>query len=254
MSEKLSKIRFTLDGRTVEAREGEYLLGVAAREGIPIPTLCHFEGLEPYGVCRLCTVRVSRGRWERFVTACNYPVWEGMAVETASEPVLAVRRLVVEALWSRCPDAPLLEAMAAELGVTQRRFPAGEPGEQCILCGLCAHVCADVVDAHAIGLVGRGVGRRVGAPFEAFPEACIGCGACAFVCPTRCISMEEEAVQRLRDRWGEERPCRYALMGLVPGAPCVNDYECRACEVDQRMIDRAGGTHPVFLRREGERS
>ena len=242
------RVRFTLDGRTVEAAEGELLLAVADREGVAVPTLCALDGIEPYGVCRLCTVRVSKGGWERFVTACNYPVWEGMEVETDSEPVLAVRRLVVEALWSRCPDVPVLKSLAKELGVSERRFPAGESGERCILCGRCANVCAEVVGAHAIGLVGRGAGRKVGTPFEAFPDACIGCGACAFVCPTRCISMEGEAVLRRKEQWGEDRPCRYALMGLTPGALCIHDYACRSCEVDQRMFDRAGGRHPVFLR------
>ncbi|UCG22547.1 MAG: (2Fe-2S)-binding protein, partial [Deltaproteobacteria bacterium] len=50
-------------------------------------TLCHHKALEPAGLCRLCTVRVSKGSWSRFVTSCNYPVWEGMEVETASEEV-----------------------------------------------------------------------------------------------------------------------------------------------------------------------
>ena len=49
-------IKFTLDGNEVEGKEGEYLLQVAERNGIEIPTLCHHKALEPAGMCRLCTV------------------------------------------------------------------------------------------------------------------------------------------------------------------------------------------------------
>ena len=51
----------------------------------------------------------------------------------------------------------------------------------------------------------------------------------------------------MRDRWGAKRPCRYALLGLAPGSLCENDYDCARCEVDQRMVERAGGRHPVML-------
>ena len=47
-----------------------------------VPTLCQFDGLEPWGGCRLCVVDLWRPGWDddwfKMVTACNHPVAEGM--------------------------------------------------------------------------------------------------------------------------------------------------------------------------------
>ena len=242
-----AEVTIVLDGRRVKATEGEYLLNVARREGVFIPTLCHYEGIEPYGACRLCTVKVKKGDWSKFVTSCNYPVWDGMEVETDNQEVRGIRRLVLEALMARAPAAALIRNMAKQYGVTETRFPKGPGTEKCILCGLCVRVCDEVVGAKALGFVGRGQERAVGTPFMEHPESCIGCGACAWVCPTDAIDMESATTAVLRDRWGEERPCRYALMGLLPGSVCHNNYECWRCETDQALMDLCHPVHPVFV-------
>jgi len=38
-----------VNGRTVEAREDEFLLAALRRAGVRVPTLCHCEGLPPTG-------------------------------------------------------------------------------------------------------------------------------------------------------------------------------------------------------------
>jgi heterodisulfide reductase subunit A len=245
----MKQITITINGKKLRANQGEPLLKVSRRNDIPIPTLCHLDGVEPYGACRLCTVKINTDDRAKFVTACNYPVRQDLEVETDSKEVHDIRRMVIEALWSRCPGVKALAALAKQYGVTQKRFPAQNPEERCILCGLCVRVCDEVVGANALGFVGRGPDRRVGTPFMAHPDACIGCGACAHVCPTNCISMEKRALQRLRDRWGEKRPCRYALMGLLPGALCANNYECWRCETEQTLMDLCQPVHPVFVAR-----
>ncbi len=82
-------ITFKLNGKTVQGEEGQYILQVAEKYGVDIPTLCHHKALEPAGMCRLCTVELFDGRRSRFVTACNYPIWEGMEVNTDTEAVHA---------------------------------------------------------------------------------------------------------------------------------------------------------------------
>jgi predicted molibdopterin-dependent oxidoreductase YjgC len=69
------------------AKKGQYILQVAEKYGIDIPTMCHHKALEPAGMCRICTVELFDGRRTRYVTACNYPIWEGMEVTTDSEDV-----------------------------------------------------------------------------------------------------------------------------------------------------------------------
>lgn len=245
-------VDFEAQGRACRGQRGESLLEALRRCGFAVPSLCHHPGLKPYGACRLCLVEVQAGagRRRRLVTSCDYPLEEGLEVFLDTEKVIRHRLVVLELLLSMAPSSPRIRDLAAEYGVAGGRLEESREAGDCILCGLCARVCREAAGAEALALAGRGRRRSLeNRPFGDFPADCIGCGACAHVCPTGAISMEEIAVSRLRGRFGAERPCRYALMGLTPGAVCENDYQCWRCEVDQRMVDRAGDRHPIFLAR-----
>jgi len=132
-------ITFKLDGRQVEAEEGETILRVAQRYNVYIPTLCYHKALTPAGACRLCTVEIFDGRRTRLVTSCNYPVWRDIEVKVDSERVIKGRKMIVELLLARCPGVKLLQDLAKEYGIEKPRF---EPEtSDCILCGLCVRMC-----------------------------------------------------------------------------------------------------------------
>ena len=82
------EITVKIDGVEVKTQEGESILHVANKIGIEIPTLCYNEALEPFGACRLCSVEITdkRGR-KKIVTSCNYPVFDGLEVETKSKRI-----------------------------------------------------------------------------------------------------------------------------------------------------------------------
>jgi heterodisulfide reductase subunit A len=181
-------ITFRLDGKEVQGEAGETILAVAERYGVEIPTLCHHRALEPAGLCRLCTVALYDGRRTRYVTACNYPIWEGMEVRTDTEAVHEGRKLIVELLLARCPDVPVIRRLAKAYGIRETRFR--KEGDDCILCGLCTRIC-DKMGNGAISLTGRGVEMRVDTPFGTQTEVCMACGACASVCPTGHIKLQE---------------------------------------------------------------
>ncbi len=181
-------VTFKLNGKKVQGEEGQYILQVAEKFGVDIPTLCHHKALEPAGMCRLCTVELFDGRRTRYVTACNYPIWEGMEINTDSEGVHQGRKLIVELLLSRCPEVPLLQEMAEKYGIQEPRFE--KENDTCILCGLCVRTC-EKMGANAISLTGRGVDMKVDTPFHLQTEACIACGACASVCPTGHITLDK---------------------------------------------------------------
>ena len=181
-------IHLVIDGKKIKAKEGSTILQTARENGIDIPTLCYHDALEPSGMCRLCTVEVTAGKRKKFVTACNYPVKEGIEVKTASEEILQIRKMIVELLLARCPEVKKLQELAKTYGVEKPRFPREE--QDCILCGLCVRVCQEVIGANAISLVNRGIDAKVDTPFHLSSELCIGCGACSAVCPTAAIQLE----------------------------------------------------------------
>lgn len=251
MNGRGKKVSININGKKVRARKGEFLLHVARREGIDIPSLCAIEGLAPYAACRLCIVKVIKGGRERVVTSCNYPVEAGIRVITGDKKIKRLRKITAALLLSMAPASEKIKKIAAEMGVDRHTFRVMDKDNRCIHCGLCVQVCGEVVGAHAVTFANRGKKRKVTLPFGEYDlDACTGCGACSFVCPTDCINMEWRKLKQLRSRWQEgERVCRYSLMGLLPGALCDNDYDCPSCVLDRRMFELAQGMHPAFLLR-----
>jgi predicted molibdopterin-dependent oxidoreductase YjgC len=91
-------VEITLNGETVQAREGMTILQVAQREGIEIPTLCWERTLTPVNACRVCVVEVKGSRV--LVPSCARKVEDGMEVETHSDRVRHSRKMVLEFLAS----------------------------------------------------------------------------------------------------------------------------------------------------------
>jgi bidirectional [NiFe] hydrogenase diaphorase subunit len=239
-------MKFILDGRKRSAEHGTTVLDAARAAGIDIPAICANDALQPYGACRLCVVEArekGKKRW-RVVTSCLYPVKEGLEVKTGTEKIKKLRRFLLELLLARSPNAPFVRELAARHGVTKPRFPALD--DDCILCGLCVRVCAEVVGANAIGFTDRGTGRKIDSPFGIDHSRCLACGACTYVCPTGAVQMEYRRVMELRAEGGEH-PCRYTLMGFLSDAVCSLNYECSRCEIDQKFRADAG-THPMLER------
>ena len=185
MKENKNEISLKIDGLDVNAIEGTAIIDVAKKLGIKIPTLCYNSALEPFGSCRVCSVEITdhRGR-KKIVTACNYPVSEGLLVETKNEKVYRTRQLVLELLLARCPKVKRIQDLSSEYGINEPNFWVGDQEEDCILCGLCARVCEELVGVSAINFANRGVDREVTAPYHSISDDCVGCGACALVCPT----------------------------------------------------------------------
>ena len=202
----MTGIRFTLNGREVEAAAGETIWSVARREGIAIPHLCHLPrpGYRADGNCRACLVEVEG---ERVLAAsCRRAPAPGMVVRSESERARSARRMVFELLLADMPEgaaragAGIFARWAGELGVSASRF-APEPGrpspdlshpamavqlDACITCGLCERACREVQHNDVIGFARRGMATTVSFdlldPMGA--SSCVGCGECVQACPT----------------------------------------------------------------------
>ena len=188
-----------INGASYPAQEGEFILTVARRNQVMIPSLCHHDGLPGQGCCRICLAEVvERGR-TRIVTACVYPVSDGLEILTDTERVQAIRRRNLALLRLRAPEAERVRQLCSFYKVPAEERFEGTEGERCILCGLCARACTSL-GTGAISTVNRGVTKKVAPPYEEAPESCIGCGACAAVCPTKAIPMEQS--RETREIWG----------------------------------------------------
>ena len=186
-------IKLTINGVQLEVEKGTTLLEAAQFLGFPIPTLCHMEGLTPYGACRLCVVEIGEGEKAKLVTSCTYPAEEGLKVRTSSQRVVKARRMIIELLLASCPQSKVIQDLASQFDVHQQRFK--QEWEDCILCGRCVRMCEEQMVGGAIGFRGRGETRSLGTPFDAKSEVCRLCGGCIYVCPAcqlRCTYTDKD--------------------------------------------------------------
>jgi len=232
-------VHVRIDGRDLEAREGETILAVASANRIPIPALCHHEAVEDAGACRLCMVEISKaawGDWKGLVTACLYPVEEGLLVDTRSEAVMASRRNTLDLLLARCPETPKVKELAAEYGLYETSFQKRQDPDDCILCGLCTRIC-DALGHHAISLIHRGKDKAVSTPFGEPSDACVGCAACAHNCPTGHIRVEETGgIRRIWDREFELVACRECGRTYITKEQV--EHLCRTRDFDSTYFEK----------------
>lgn len=224
-----------IDGRKVKARAGEFLLAVARREGISIPTLCHHEAVEPSGACRLCMVEITKPGWDgwtKLVTACLFPAEPDLIVTTDSDRVRRCVTEVLELLLARSPNAEAVRKLASQYGITAGKYPARHEGDNCILCGICTRVCQNLVTG-AIARVNRGVEKVVATPFDEGSADCIGCLSCARSCPTEAIEFSE--VDGERTIWGKSfalEPC------TVCGVPTISKEQAQWAAAKQGVLEQ----------------
>jgi formate dehydrogenase major subunit len=232
-------IRFTLDGRDVEAHAGETIWQIAQRNGTDIPHLCFSPapGYRADGNCRACMVEIEG---ERVLAAsCIRTPTAGMVVHTASERADSARKLVMELLVA---DQPARESAhqhdsrlwqwAERMDTATSRFPGrAQPApdashramrvnlDACIHCNLCVRACREVQVNDVIGLAYRGIGSKIVFDFDdAMGEStCVACGECVQACPTGALMeaslVDEHGVDRRIPLEQTHSVCPYCGVG-----------------------------------------
>jgi formate dehydrogenase major subunit len=199
-------ITFTLDGREVEAADGETIWQVAQRAGTAIPHLCYSPepGYRPDGNCRACMVEIEG---ERVLAAsCIRKPSPGMKVKTASDRARSARQAVFELLIADQPERAVAHDpqskfwnWADRIAVDRSRFPSrAKPApdrshpamavnlDACIQCNLCVRACREVQVNDVIGMAGRGFAEKIVFDFDdpMGQSTCVACGECVQACPT----------------------------------------------------------------------
>jgi formate dehydrogenase major subunit len=223
-------IAFELNGRTVEAGEGETLIQVARRERIDIPHLCYKEGMATAGNCRACMVEIG-GERVLAPSCCRTPA-AGMQVSTDSPRAIAAQKMVLELLLSDMPEGGHtrhneVDDWAVKLGVGKPRFasrtqPAQDAShsaitvnlDACIQCTRCVRACRDEQMNDVIGLAYRGDHAKIVFDMDDAMGAstCVACGECVQACPTGALMPARDAALAPPDR-KVDSVCPYCGVG-----------------------------------------
>src|SRR5512143_204681 len=122
-------VSMKIDDLEIKVPFGTTILEAAKTVGIRIPTLCYHEDLCLAGVCRICSVEVSKQR--TLQTACTFPITEPVTVTTYSPRVRQARRHILDLILSKhygecytCfrNNNCELQSLAKEYGVDYFRF------------------------------------------------------------------------------------------------------------------------------------
>jgi formate dehydrogenase major subunit len=203
----ITMVTFSLNGKDVTVPEGTTIWEAANGDGFVIPHLCHkpAKSYRADGNCRACVVEVQGER--TLVASCIRPASEGMVVNTESTRAVKAREMVIELLVADQPDvqhdaSSHFNAMAAQVGVKQSRFPAKAPEsvplldashvamsvnlDACIHCNLCVRACREVQVNDVLGMSGRGAEAKIVFDQDDAMGAssCVACGECVQACPT----------------------------------------------------------------------
>ncbi len=134
--------KLTINGIKTEVERGTTVLEAAQFLGIPIPTLCHDDGLTPYGACRLCVVEVGTPPQEQAAERLHPP---GRGRDGGADAFQArverARQLLLELYVATCPQSKTIQDLASSHGL--RRVRLEPKNEDCIQCGICVRMCAE---------------------------------------------------------------------------------------------------------------
>ena len=231
-------VNVTINGKTIQVKEGTSILQATKEIDVRIPTLCHNPDLPAWASCGICIVRLAGT--SKMIRACCTAVTEGMNIITHDPEIGQARRTVLELILSNHPDDCLrcsrnnrceLQSLAAEFGLRTIRFdkilkqqPIDDSNDaivldrdKCINCGRCVEACQLMQNVWALEYTGRGDKTMIGpvGGVDLAHSPCVRCGQCAVHCPTGAIASSHSN----RKLW--DRLCDPEITTVVQIAPAV---------------------------------
>ena len=234
----METVNIKINGVDYAVAKGSTVLEAAKAANIDIPTLCYLKDINEIGACRLCLVEVSEGgRPYRLVTACVYPVTEGMSILTNTPRIMKSRKTNLELVLStherKCLSCVRsttceLQKLCLEYGVDENRFkgtrieykiddatPIIRDNNKCILCRRCVAMCKNVQKIGVIGANDRGFDTHIASAFEMSlgETSCINCGQCIVACPVGAL-YERDDTDKIREALAD--PNKHVFICTAP--------------------------------------
>lgn len=232
----MEMVNIKINGTPISVQKGISILEAARVAGIEIPTLCFLKKINEIGACRICMVEVKGAR--SLVTACVYPVNEGMEIFTNTAKVRRSRKLTLELILSthdkRCLSCVRsgnceLQHLCKEFGVDDEDYFKGENPQyafddsvahmirnnnKCILCRRCVAAC-EAQKVAVIGANARGFDTHISSAFDKdlADVSCISCGQCIVNCPTAALVEKDDtglALAAIND------PSKFVIVNTAP--------------------------------------
>lgn len=232
----MKNVDVVINGETFNVPDNITIMEAARRNGIKIPSLCHFPDQRVKANCRVCVVEVEGSR--NLVASCSTPVREGMKVRTTSARVRETVQTILELIFANHPQECLtcirnenceLRQLAAEHGIREIKADMSTPllpldtstaaivrdPNKCIKCGRCAEVCHHVQTTGILYSHNRGLEGAITPEYgKTLSEvACVLCGQCVLVCPTGAIHEKDDTAQV----WAAlENPGKHVVVQVAP--------------------------------------
>ena len=232
----MDMVNVKVNGIAVSVPKGSTILEAARAAGVEIPTLCYLKDMNEIGACRICMVEATGARG--LVTACVYPVAEGMEIQTNTARVQKARKTTLELILSthdkkclscvRSGDCEL-QKLCKDYGVEDSGKYDGDcpkyaldtsvphlvrDNNKCILCRRCVAACQQQF-VSVIGANDRGIDTHIACAFEKplGDVPCVSCGQCFVVCPTGALTDNDSTA----DVWAAlADPDKHVVVSTAP--------------------------------------
>ena len=237
------EVKVTIDGIEVSVPKGTFLIQAAKSAGIYISNFCMHPDMRPFGACRMCTVGVMGKRGMGFDISCATECKDGLVAftENSNDEVREVKKFIMESLLVDHPlDCPICPASGAcdlqnatwHYGMTENRMAREKQWfeqdylspailikrDRCVVCGQCVRVCDELIGAHALTFVNRGIATYIDSAWgsDLTKSPCTSCGLCVEVCPVGCLMHVQYENNGLQ--WTMKRTpttCNYCAVGCA---------------------------------------